>query len=124
MNIPLRAILSVLTVLLPVTSADAQPYVGASFLADVIRASGPNDQPGSGEALGGGLRLGARLGEQWGLDVEFARSGDVEWQPDVTILAELTQSLPGVIGVLPNIAIFPQPEISVEAHLSTLTTML
>lgn len=125
MNSPLRAILALLVVLSSVTSADAQPYVGASILADVIRASGPNDQqPGSGEALGGALRLGASLGDEWGVDLEFARSGEVEWRPDVSILAQLTQSLPGVIGVLPNITIFPTPEISVEAQISTLTTML
>jgi hypothetical protein len=107
------------------TGASAQPYVGGSILVDIIRMSGPaDDTPGSGEAIGGGLRIGAALRNQWGIDLEFARSGDVEWQPDVRILADVTRSLSGAIGVPPNIAIFPSPQFSAETQLSTLTTML
>jgi len=107
------------------TRASAQPYVGGSILVDIVHASGPvDDTPGSGEAIGGGLRIGVALRNQWGIDLEFVRSGEVEWQPDVRILAELTRSLPGVFGVLPNTVIFPSPQLSSEAQLSTLTTML
>jgi hypothetical protein len=105
-------------------NASAQPYVGGSVLADIVRASGPDDQPGSGEAIGGSLRLGTSLADRWGIDLEFARSGDIEWRPDVTILAELTRTVPGLTGVLTEISIFPTPEIAVESQLSTLTTML
>jgi hypothetical protein len=107
------------------TSASAQPYVGASLIADVVRASGPEDRPGSGEAIGFALRVGTPLAERWGVDLEFARSGDIEWRPDVTILANLTSTVPSLIGVLPpEISIFPTPEIAIESQLSTLTTML
>ena len=100
------------------TGASAQPYVGGSILVDIVHASGPvDDTPGSGEAIGGGLRIGVALRNQWGIDLEFARSGEVEWQPDVRILAEVTRSLPST-------AIFPSPQFSSEAQLSTLTTML
>lgn len=106
-------------------AADAQPaYVGASILADVVRASGSEPQPGSGEAIGGALRVGAPLGDRWGVDLDFARSGEIEWRPDVRILADISRSVPDLVGVLPDIAIFPAPEISVQAQLSTLTTML
>jgi hypothetical protein len=105
------------------TAASAQPYFGGSILADIIRTSGPVDQtPGSGEAIGGALRMGVATGDRWGVDLEFARSGEVEWQPDVSILSGVT--LPGVFGALPTTAIFPSPQISFEAQLSTLTTML
>ena len=107
------------------TGASAQPYVGGSILVDIVRASGPvDDTPGSGEAIGGGLRIGVALRNQWGIDLEFIRSGEVEWQPDVRILADVTRSLPGVFGVPPNISIFPSPQFSSETQLSTLTTML
>ena len=107
------------------TGASAQPYVGGSILVDIVRASGPvDDTPGSGEAIGGGLRIGVALRNQWGIDLEFIRSGEVEWQPDVRILADVTRSLPGVFGVPPNISIFPSPQFSSETQLSTLTTTL
>jgi len=107
------------------SGASAQPYVGGSILVDIVHASGPvDDTPGSGEAIGGGLRIGVALRDQWGIDLEFARSGDVEWQPDVRILTEVTRSLPGVFDVLPNTVIFPSPQLSSEAQLSTLSTML
>ena len=107
------------------TRASAQPYVSGSILVDIVHASGPvDDTPGSGEASGGGLRIGVALRNPWGVDLEFVRSGEVEWRPDVRILAELTRSLPGVFGVLPDTVIFPSPQLSSEAQLSTLTTML
>jgi hypothetical protein len=90
------------------TRASAQPYVGGSILVDIVHASGPvDDTPGSGEAIGGGLRIGVALRNQWGIDLEFVRSGEVEWQPDVRILAELTRSLPGCSASCPTVSSFP-----------------
>jgi hypothetical protein len=106
------------------TTAGAQPYVGGAVYADIVRASGPDDQPGSGEVIGGSLRIGTSLAAQWGVDFEVGRSGDIEWRPDVSILAELTSTVPSFVGVLPGITIFPTPEITVRSQLSTLTTML
>ena len=105
-------------------AAAQSAYVGAAVLADVVRTSGPLDQLGNGEAIGGALRVGASLGERWGVELEFTRSGDIEWRPDVTILAQLTPRVTEVIGVPPDIAIFPTPEISIETQLSTLGTTL
>jgi hypothetical protein len=106
--------------------ADAQsPYVGASVLADVVRTSGPDDSDaGSGEAIGAAVRVGAALGPRWGVELEFVRSGEIEWHPDVTILAAGTTRRSDLFGALPDLSIlpFPSPEISVESQLSTLTT--
>jgi hypothetical protein len=99
------------------------PYVGASLLADVVRTSGAEDSDvGNGEAIGGALRVGAALGPRWGVELEFVRTGEIEWRPDVTILATGSARRPNLFGALPEIAIFPTPEISVESQLSTLTT--
>jgi hypothetical protein len=111
-------------ILIAAPAARAQPYVGASFVADVVRGSGSSDQQGnSGEALGAALRVGTSLGERWGVELEFARSGDREWRPDVRILAGLTPDTLSLLGIDRNIAtaIFPVPDISIRAQLSTLT---
>jgi hypothetical protein len=108
------------------TGAAAQsPYVGGAILADIARSSGSVDQqPGNGETFGGALRVGTSLGEKWGVELEFVRSGETEWRPDVSILAGLTSSMPGFINSLPDIAIYPSPQIDVESQLSTFTTSL
>ena len=107
------------------TGAAAQsPYVGGAILADIVRSSGSVDQqPGSGETFGGALRVGTSLGEKWGVELEFVRSGETEWRPDVSILAGLTPIVPpSFINTLPDIAIYPSPQIDVESQLSTFTT--
>ena len=115
--------LTILLVLLAAPPAAAQPpYVGASVLADVVRTSGTEDSDvGNGEALGAALRVGASLGPRWGVELEFTRSGEIEWRPEVAILAT-TRFLPTLVPNLPDIAIFPPPEIRVESQLSALTT--
>lgn len=115
-----------MVVLSGATGAAAQsPYVGAAVLADVVRTSGsPDQQPGSGETFGGALRVGTSLGPRWGVDLEFVRSGETDWQPDVTILANLPPRVTNVFGPVPDLAIFPTPRIEVESQLSTLTASL
>jgi hypothetical protein len=103
------------------SSATAQSaYVGASAIADVVRLSGSTvDTFGNGEAIGAALRAGTGLGAQWGVDIEFARSGEIETTPDVRILTPL------LAGEFPNTllpTIFPPPEISTRQRLSTLAT--
>jgi hypothetical protein len=122
-------VLAMLFIFVAAGSAAAQSaYVGGSVLADVIRVSGGDEVgPGNGEAIGGALRVGSRLGESWGVDLEFARSGEIEWEPDVRILTTATtrfsSGVPGGIPV-PEIAIFPVPEVEFRQQLSTLSTML
>jgi hypothetical protein len=116
----MRPMLACLLLALTATTATAQtPYVGGSLIADVVRFSGSvdSDVSGSGEAIGGALRAGTSLGGRWGVDLEFARTGEIETEPDVRILQ---QSFP----VTPGLFIFPQPEISTRRQASTLTTML
>ena len=48
---PIRAtvVLLLLFLLAFGATAGAQPYVGGAVYADIVRASNPDDQPGSGE---------------------------------------------------------------------------
>lgn len=65
------------------TAAFAQgSYVSAAVLADIVRAT-HTDYPGApeetgGEAIGFALRAGTPLGGFWGVEVEFARPGQIE----------------------------------------------
>jgi hypothetical protein len=115
--------LSLALILLAALPARAQsPYVGASVFADVVRSSGDESSDvGRGEALGGALRVGTSLGASWGVELEFTRSGEIEWHPDVTILTTL-RIVPTLVPNLPDVAIFPRPEITIESQLSALTT--
>jgi hypothetical protein len=103
------------------TGAAAQsPYVGGAVLADIVRSSGTLDQqPGNAETFGAAF---TSLGEKWGVELEFVRSGETEWRPDFGILAALTPSVPSFINTLPNIALYPSPQIEVDSQLSTFTT--
>lgn len=65
--------------------ATAQGYVGASVLSDVVRASGSEGNDANTSALGGALRVGATLGESWGVDLEFARAAETSWEQDSRI---------------------------------------
>ena len=99
------ASLAAILVLSGATSAAAQsPYVGAAVLADVVRSSGSGDQqPGNGETIGGALRVGTSLGARWGVELEFVRSGETDWRPDVAILASVSPRVTDLIGLAPDI---------------------
>lgn len=105
-------------------SAHAQStYVGASFIGDVVRMSGsdPGGPNGDGEAFGGALRLGTALGDRFGVEIELARSGEIEATPPFAILAQEGFTF-GSDGVFPQI--FPPPDIESERQLSTISTLL
>jgi hypothetical protein len=57
------------------------PYVAGTIGADVVRSShsesnfGGNTEAGS-EILSGSLRVGTSVGENWGVELEFVRSGE------------------------------------------------
>ena len=117
----MRPTLALLLLVLTATSAFAQsPYIGGSFIGDIVRLSGSTDfdTTGSGESIGGAIRGGTALGGRWGVDIEFARTGEIENEPDFRILGD---SFP-VFG--PGVLIFPQPEVRSRRESSTLTTML
>ena len=59
------------------------PYVGASFFGDIVRTShtesiGFDQNPGSGEAVGFALRVGAPLDSNWGVELEYARPATIK----------------------------------------------
>lgn len=107
----------------PHPAAAQSAYVGASFIADVVRVSGSSQDAslGNGEAYGGALRAGLAIGSQWGVELEFARSGEIRTTPDVRILAEAFPPPDDVFGVP---AIFPAPDISTSRQLATVATLL
>lgn len=79
-----------MTVLAVATPAAAQStYVGASLVANVARFTNVDTGDGrsqitdatssiDGESLGFNVRVGRALGERWGVEFEFARSGEIE----------------------------------------------
>ena len=76
----MRLVAAFVLVVVCASTASAQaPYVGASFIGDIVRVSGPREGgTGSGETFGGALRAGVPLGSQWGVELEFARTGTLE----------------------------------------------
>jgi hypothetical protein len=58
-------------------------YVGAALVGDVLRNTHSEstlglDIPSGGEAIGFALRVGTPLGSRWGIELEFARPGEIE----------------------------------------------
>ena len=124
-----------LILLLTASAAEAQgPYVGASLIGDIVRMSGSGDNGEGAETFGFALRLGVPLDERWGVELEFARSGEMDISPQARILSDFTgqsafawssavgPTIPVPDDVFP--VIFPQPEIEVERRLSTISPML
>jgi hypothetical protein len=71
-------------------------YVGAALVGDVLRTThtevsiGP-DNSTDGEAIGFALRVGTPLGSRWGIELEFARPGEIE--------SEFNGSIPLASGI-------------------------
>lgn len=122
----MRFVLGLLLAVSVSSTASAQSaYVGASFIGDVIRVSGPDYGTGSanGETFGGALRAGVPLGAQWGVEAEFARTGKIDADPGVYLAREgfTITSIEGP-AIFPNI--FPTPRYSIERQLSTISAAL
>jgi hypothetical protein len=115
----------VLAVAYASTASAQSPYVGVSFIADVVRLSGSTDGDGSGngETLGGALRAGVSLGQQWGVELEFARTGTIEETPDVFRAQGSLTFFPSDGSVI-SPDFFPIPEFRSERQLSTISTMV
>jgi hypothetical protein len=114
-------------------------YVSASVFGDFVRAAhvdyaGLVEPAGSGEAVGVALRAGTPLGGAWGVEVEYARPGEIENDatPRVLPLAQPTLTvtnlgdLAGVSPLLPEIfapTVLPY-SIRTSARHTTLSTAL
>jgi hypothetical protein len=79
-------------------------FIGASLVGDIARFDQyealRSDSSGGGEALGFGLRIGNRLGERWGLELEFVRPSEITTDIAPDVLPLLTQLDP-VFSTLP-----------------------
>jgi hypothetical protein len=116
----MRLVLGCLLAIATASTVSAQSaYVGVSFVGDVIRVSG-TDGLGDGETFGAALRAGTPLGQGWGVELEFARTGPVETSPEVSILSADLRAF----GVIPDLQSFPLPRIQVERQLTTVTALL
>lgn len=136
----MRWYVAVVAVLWLAAPADAQStYVGASLVYDLARFSKvdvDNDfarvaiPPSSmdGEALGFNVKIGRALGERWGVELEFARSGKFEQRsrpfaiPALPVVIPATP-LPGLPTVFPPIPIF-EFELETEQRYSSVAALL
>jgi hypothetical protein len=127
----MRVVLGMALLTFVASTASAQSaYVGASFIGDVVRTSGPSlgGNAGNGETFGGALRAGAPLGQQWGVELEFARTGEIEMMPGGVFPAGRLEW----IGAAPDVSltsvssslIFPAPRFESERRLATISTLL
>lgn len=116
MNVRRAAFPTIFALLTGMGTASAQSaYVGASLFGDIVRRSHTessfSSDTGSGEAMGFALRIGAPLGSNWGVDLEFARPSTIDGAADFVypaILAGGLEGLPDAITGLPNApAIYP-----------------
>jgi hypothetical protein len=128
----MRLVPGVLLLTALASTASAQSaYVGASFIGDIVRTSGANfgGNAGNGETFGGALRVGTPLGQQWGVELEFARTGEIEMMPGGVFPAgSIDWSSGSSAGFISSItsasAIFPSPRFESERRLATISTML
>jgi hypothetical protein len=93
------------------------PYVAAAVLADVVRSThteypGAPESSGGGEAIGFALRAGTRLGTIWGVEVEFARPGEIEHEigSGIGLPESPLVTIPPLVGDLPgSVQVFAGP---------------
>ena len=122
----------ILLVTLASTASAQSTYVGASFIGDVVRTSGLSfgGGAGNGETFGGALRVGTPLGRQWGVELEFARTGEIEMMPGGVFPAtgiQWSDAAPGsvpITSVAASSVIFPTPRFDSERRLTTVSTLL
>jgi hypothetical protein len=139
-SFPFRAVLAAAALLACHGIASAQDsYVSASVLGDFVRSTHVDypdliEPAASGEAIGFALRAGTPLGTIWGVEVEYARPGEIEHEstPAAVPLAQPSAALanlgelPGVTTLVPEIfgpTILPY-SIRTSARHSTLSTAL
>ena len=107
-----------------VTPAGAQStYVGASLVFDIARFSKVDSDDGfsrfagaptvDGEALGLSVRVGRGLGERWGVELEFAQSGEIENRQRPFAIPVPAIPIPEGSAILPP---FPNFDFEIETE--------
>jgi len=133
----MRRLLGIILLVGSASTASAQStYVGASFIGDVVRTSGTDfgGGTGGGETFGAALRVGAPLGRQWGVELEFARTGEIEMTPGGGVFPAVFpsggiewssgNSSGFVSSITSSSLIFPTPRFESERRLATISTLL
>ncbi len=111
----MRSWIAVVALLALSSPAAAQStYLGASLVGDVMRFSKAEidddlprgvSEPASidGEALGFNIRVGRSLGQRWGAEFDFARSGEIEnTRRQFAIPAVPRPELPVILPPIPD----------------------
>jgi hypothetical protein len=112
-----RSIVVLVCVLGAAAPAAAQStYVGASLVGDIARYSkvesesrripGVQDDSLDGESLSLGVTAGREIGDNWGVELEFVRSGETERRltyPSIGRPIPLPRGVPTLPGVVPVI---------------------
>jgi hypothetical protein len=135
----IRQQLRLATLLLTVwtgTTFAQSPYVGADLVGDVLRNTHSEstlglDVPSGGEAIGFALRVGTPLGSRWGIELEFARPGEIETEFNGAIplasSVEILTTLARAPGGITAAQLFPSPlpyRLRSSQRHSTLATMV
>ena len=100
------------------------PYVGASIFADIVRTNHTEsgfDSVGGGEAVGFALKVGAPIGANWGVELEFARPSAIRTAEDLVFPALPAVLSPEQLAALAGVApsIFPPPFFPVPIAFET-----
>jgi hypothetical protein len=97
-------------------AAAQSTYVGASLVGDIARFSKieggdsrfVQDNSIDGESLAVGVTVGRALGDKWGVEMEFVRSGEIERRTrSVYYPAAIESLLVGVRGSIPGLPTVP-----------------
>ena len=93
-----RFILAVVFSLAAVAARAQSPYVGGTIGADVSRISHStstfaSSESGDNEVISGSLRVGTSLGQNWGVELEFVRSGESRGQVPPQIYLPLANAV-------------------------------
>jgi hypothetical protein len=119
-----RSCLVIMALLALVPPAAAQStYVGASLVGDVARFSGIDyddddiarifgNPSENGEALGFNIKIGRAITNRWGLEFEYARSGEF----DASVFSVLPAGIRWTSGSVPIETIIPGLDFEVESE--------
>lgn len=108
-------------------AAAQSTYVGASLVGDIARFSGLDyddddvarilgNGSENGEALGFNVKIGRAITNRWGVEFEYARSGEFEGRlPQILPAGMIERGLPS-IRIDPTLPSFPYVEFDVDSE--------